>query len=148
MAELRRFYQPVDFNESVTKQGVALVDVSTAQTVSGKTTSKLKAGGTVTTLAGATDAIDVSLGDVFVINRSGAVNATTLANPAAGDAGRVIWIKNGTTQANTITVADGLGGSGSSYDVITFTNVVAANVTLRAYDGKWYLVGSHLAAVA
>jgi hypothetical protein len=148
MAELRRFYQPVDFNESVTKQGVALVDVSSAQTVSGKTTSGLKAGGTVTTLTGATDAIDVSLGDIFIINRSGAVNATTLANPAAGDEGRVIWIKNGTTQANTITVADGLGGSGSNYDVITFTNVVAANVLLRAYGTKWYLVGSHLAAVA
>lgn len=148
MAELRRFYQPVDFNESVTKQGVALVDVSTAQTISGKTTSGLKAGGTVTTLTGSTDAINVALGDVFVINRSGGVNATTLANPAAADEGRVIWIKNGATQANTITVADGLGGSGSSYDVITFTNVVAANVTLRAYGEKWYLVGVHLGAVA
>jgi hypothetical protein len=148
MAELRRFRQPVDFNETVTRGGVALVDLSTAQAVSNKTTSGLKAGETVTTLAGATDAIDVSLGDVFVINRSGAVNATTLANPAVADEGRVIWIKNGTTQANTITVADGLGGSGASYDVITFTNVVAANVTLRAYGTKWYLVGSHLAAVA
>ena len=81
--------------------------------------------------------------------QSGAVDAATLAAPAAGDEGRIIWIKNGTTQANTITVAgSGLGGSGTSYDVITFTAVDAANVSLRAYGLKWYLVGSHLATVA
>jgi len=105
--------------------------------------------GTVTTYTGATDAIDISLGDVFILNRSGAVDAATLAAPAAADNGRTIWIKNGTTQANTITVAgSGLGGSGTSYDVITFTAVAAANVTLKAYDSKWYMVGQHLAAVA
>jgi len=123
-------------------------DTITGATITGATTSGILQKGTVTTLTGATDAIDFSLGDIFIINRSGAVNATTLANPAAGDEGRTIWIKNGTTQANTITVADGLGGSGTSYDVLTFTNVVAANVTLRAYGTKWYLVGQYLTAVA
>jgi hypothetical protein len=102
----------------------------------------------VQTLTGATDAIDINTGDRFVINRTGGVNATTLADPTAFDDGRVIWIANGTTQANTITITNGLGGSGASYDILTFTNVVAANVTLRAYGGSWYLVGSHLTAVA
>lgn len=97
---------------------------------------------------GATDAIDISRGDLHILNRSGGVNAATLADPADTDEGRVIWIKNGTTQANTITITNGLGGSGASYDVLTFTNVVAANVSLRAYNQKWYMVGQHLTAVA
>lgn len=97
---------------------------------------------------GSADAIDISSGDLHILNRSGGVNAATLADPADSDEGRVIWIKNGTTQANTITITNGLGGSGGSYDTLTFTNVVAANVTLRAYDGKWYLVGQYLTAVA
>lgn len=103
----------------------------------------------VTTYTGSADAIDITRGDVHVLNRSGAVNSATLADPdSVNDEGRVIWVKNGTTQANTITITNGLGGSGGSYDTLTFTNVVAANVTLRAYGGKWYLVGSYLTAVA
>jgi hypothetical protein len=104
----------------------------------------------VKTLTGSADAIDITLGNVFVLNRTGAVNATTLASPAAADEGRVIWIINGTTQANTITVAEGLGGTGASgsYDVLTFTNIVAANVTLRAFNLQWYLVGSYETAIS
>lgn len=102
----------------------------------------------ITTYTGATDAIDIALGDIFVLNRSGAADAATLADPVAADDGRIIWIVNGTTQANTITITNGLGGSGASYDLLTFTNVVAANVTLRAYNTKWYMVGNHLTTVA
>ena len=101
------------------------------------------------TYTGSADAIDITRGDIHVLNRSGGVNAATLADPTANtDDGRVIWIVNGTTQANTITITNGLGGSGGSHDIITFTNVAAANVTLRAYEGSWYLIGSYLAAVA
>jgi len=121
---------------------------STGATLISTITSKTYQKGVVTEYTGATDAIDISLGDIFILNRSGAVDAATLADPAAGDEGRIIWIKNGTTQANTITITSGLGGSGSSYDVLTFTNVVAANVSLRAYGTKWYMVGQHLTAVA
>jgi len=102
----------------------------------------------VATLTGSADAIDISIGDIFVINRSGAVNATTLADPNSySDDGREIWIKNGTTQANTITIANGLGGSGTGYTTLTFTNVAAANVTLRAHNGSWHMVGQHLITV-
>lgn len=102
----------------------------------------------VQTYTGTADAIDISRGDIHVLNRTGGVNAATLADPVDTDEGRVIWILNGTTQANTITITNGLGGSGGSYDVLTFTNVVAANVTLRAYNSKWYLVGQHETTVA
>ena len=100
------------------------------------------------TYTGSADALDISRGNLHILNRSGAVNAATLADPTDTDEGRVIWIKNGTTQANTITISNGLGGSGGGYTVLTFTAVVAANVTLRAYGSKWYLIGSHLTAVA
>lgn len=100
------------------------------------------------TYTGSADAIDISRGDIHILNRSGAVNAATLADPAESDEGRVIWVKNGTTQANTITITSGLGGSGGSYDTLTFTNVIAANVTLRAYGGKWYLIGQYLTAIS
>ena len=98
---------------------------------------------------GAADAIDFTAANIFVLNRSGNVDSATLAAPTANiDDGRTIWILNGTTQANTITVAGGLGGSGGSYDLITFTNVAAANVTLRAYQGAWYLIGQYGATVS
>jgi hypothetical protein len=102
----------------------------------------------VAVLTGSADAIDIAVGDIFVLNRDSAINSATLADPATSDDGRVIWVVNGTTQANTITITNGLGGSGGSYDTLTFTNVTAANVTLRAYGGKWYLVSQYLTTVS
>jgi len=104
--------------------------------------------GPAQTYTGTADAIDISRGDIHILTPGSGANATTLADPADTDEGRVIWIKNGNAQANTITITNGLGGSGGDYDVLTFTNVVAANVTLRAYGQKWYMVGQHLTAVA
>ena len=98
----------------------------------------------VITYTGAADAIDIRGADNFVLNRSGAVDAATLAPPTdVLDNGRVIWVRNGTTQANTITITEGLGGSGGSYDLLTFLAVVAANAVLQAYGGHWYLVGGY-----
>jgi len=96
------------------------------------------------TYTGASDAIDISRGDIHILNRTGNVNQATLADPdLVVDEGRVIWVKNGTTQANTITITNGLGGSGGGYTTLTFLAVVAANAVLRAYGGKWYLVGQY-----
>ena len=96
----------------------------------------------IQTLTGATDAISFSKGDVFIINRSGAVNQTTLAVPVAWtDDWRQLWIVNGATQANTITVASGLGGSAKA--TITFANTLDANVLLQAYGGYWYVIGGN-----
>lgn len=97
---------------------------------------------------GTADAIDIARGDIHILARSGGVNAATLAAPADGDEGRTVWIKNGEAQANTVTITAGLGGSGGDYDVLTFTAVVAANCTLRAYGSAWYLVGSQGVTVA
>lgn len=98
----------------------------------------------VKTYTGSADAIDISAGDVHVLNRTGAANSATLAAPTANkDDGRTIWVVNGTTQANTITITAGLGASGAGYTTLTFLNVAAANVTLRAYQGAWYMVGQY-----
>ena len=98
----------------------------------------------VATLTGSADAIDISIGDIFILNRTAAVNSATLAAPTAKtDDGRTIWVMNGTTQANTITVTGGLGQSGGGYTTLTMLAVVAANATLRAYNGAWFLVGSY-----
>ena len=97
---------------------------------------------------GSTDALDITRGDIHILARSGGVNAATLADPADGDEGRTIWIKNGEAQANTVTISNGLGGSGGSYDVLTFTAAVASNCTLRAYGSSWYLTGSQGVSVA
>jgi hypothetical protein len=103
---------------------------------------------TVTTYTGATDAIDISLGDIFFLSRAAAADAATLAAPAVADNGRTITIVSGTAFAHTITLASGVGGAGSTDDVITFTNRAAASVTLKAIAGQWYVVGSYLAAIA
>jgi hypothetical protein len=72
------------------------------------------------------------------------VDAATLAPPTdVLDDGREIWVRNGTTQANTITITEGLGGSGAGYQILTMLAVVAANVHLRAYGAHWYMVGQY-----
>ena len=102
-----------------------------------------------TTYTGSADAIDITRGDIHILNRDGGVNAATLAAPTDDfDDGRMIWVKNGAAQANTVDVSGGLGGSGGSYNLLTFTNIVAANVTLRAYQGQWYLVGQYETTVS
>lgn len=48
MAETRRFYQPIDFNEGVTKGGVAIPTISSTSTLTNKTITAPVLGGTVT----------------------------------------------------------------------------------------------------
>jgi len=92
-------------------------------------------------------AIDITLGDWFRLTK-GSAAAITLADPKQADNGRQIVIVSGSAQAHTITVAGGIGGAGGSDDVITFTNRIAASVTLKAINGSWYVIGSYLAAIA
>lgn len=138
---------------------VEVVDASSTQTLTNKTftapaqtspviTGKPTIYSTVTTYTGATDAIDFSLGDIFMLSRAGAADAATLAAPVAGDNGRVIKIFSGTAFAHTITIANGVGGAGATDDVLTFTNRIAASVTLMAHAGAWYVIGSYLTAIA
>ena len=138
-----RILSEVDGTETLTNKTLTAAAL-TSPVVTGKPTMY----STVTTYTGATDAIDISLGGIFFLSRAGAADAATLADPAVGDNGRVITIVSGTAFAHTITSAGGIGGAGATDDVITFTNRVAASVTLKAIAGKWYVIGSYLAAIA
>jgi hypothetical protein len=139
---------------SDTVVGKATTDILTNKTLTAPAmtspviTGKPTTYSTVTTLTGATDAIDISLGDVFMLSRAGAADAATLADPVAGDNGRIIRIMSGTSFAHTITITNGIGGAGATDDVITFTNRTSASITLIAHATKWYVVGANLAAIA
>lgn len=136
---------------------VQVVDASSTQTLTNKTltspalTSPVSTGkptvySTDTTITG-DGAIDITLGDLFLLTK-GSAAAITLADPVAADNGRTICIRSGSAFAHTITLAGGIGGNGSTDDVITFTNRAAASVTLKVINAKWWVVGSYLAAIA
>lgn len=73
MAETRRFYQPVDFNETVTKGGVAIPTISSTSTLTNKTL-------TSPTITGATISGEID-SDLKVLAASAAI--TTSATLAA-----------------------------------------------------------------
>jgi hypothetical protein len=144
---------------------ITLVDTVTAQTLTNKTltapvisaaaaasftspviTGKPTVYSTDTTISG-DGAIDISLGDLFVLTK-GSAAAITLADPTAADNGRVITIRSGSAFAHVITLATGIGGVVTTDDVITFTNRASASITLKVINAKWWVVGSYLAAIA
>ena len=75
------------------------------------------------------------------------VDATTLATPLAGeqpagDDGKTIFVVDTGGHAHTITTA--ANKISPSHDTATFGGTVGSNVTLRARNGVWYLVGTAL----
>lgn len=95
-----------------------------------------------TALTGATDALPL-LGSVFV-NSTG-VDAMTLATPTVGgpgtgNDGQLLEVFDTGGHAHTITVADEIFEGVN--DLLTFSGTVGSYVRLRAYNGKWWIVGS------
>jgi len=89
-------------------------------------------------------AITIKSGVARIAKTVAGVVAATLADPTATtDDYKILMIVNAQTQANTVTSATSFGGGGGSYDVATFTNVVGATLTLMAYQGKWYVIGTN-----
>jgi hypothetical protein len=90
---------------------------------------------------GAADAI--AYPGTALINRSGAVDACTLATPTPGtDDGKVIRIVNGAAYANKVTTAANKinDGTSSTKDTITFAAYAGASIKLMAYNGMWYVI--------
>lgn len=121
-------------------------DTTSVQTLTNKSLTTPKVYSTDTTITG-DGAIDISLGDLFLLTK-GSAAAITLADPVAADNGRTITIRSGSAFAHVITMATGVGGVVTTDDVITFTNRAAASITLKAINAKWWVVGSYLAAIA
>ena len=87
---------------------------------------------------------------VCVISKTvpGVVNAT-LADPVATtDDYKRLTIVNGTAHASTVTSASAFGNGGGGEDVCTFSATVGDTLNLMAYQGKWYVMGSHQGTIA
>lgn len=80
----------------------------------------------------------------YIITKAG-VLAMTLAAPTAGTMdGVTITLRSATANAHTLTATTLLqnGASGSPYTTATFGAYLGATITLRAYNGTWYIVSS------
>lgn len=85
---------------------------------------------------------------VVTLNKAG-VLAATLANPAAGDDDyKRLTIVALSAYAHTVTVTGGFGNGGAGEDVATFSGVIGDALDLIAYQGYWYITGSHQVTIA
>jgi hypothetical protein len=89
----------------------------------------------------AAGAIPVASGS-YEITNAGAT-ALTLAAPVAGTQdGMTLTVTSATAFAHTITATGLLQTGSAAVNVATFAAFAGANVTLRAYNGKWQVVSS------
>ena len=86
------------------------------------------------TLYAANGAITIADG-VHAITK-GSAAAMTLAPPAAADEGIKLLIVGRTAFAHTVTITEGLGGKGASFDVMTFA-AVGDSIELLADNLHW-----------
>jgi hypothetical protein len=89
-----------------------------------------------------------SVNTTFYFTKAG-VAVTTLAAPTATthDGLRLTFVAT-TAQANTITHSAGFGAGGASLDVATFGGAIGDNITIEAYQGKWYIVATRNVTIA
>lgn len=91
-------------------------------------------------------AISIKCG-VVALNKSGAI-AATIADPVATtDDFKRITILSLTAQAHTLAPGTSFGNGGSGENLATFSGVIGDNISLIAYQGKWYIIGSHQVTV-
>lgn len=83
----------------------------------------------------------IAVGDGVAAIAKTSAAAMTLAPPAAGDDGMLLTITGETAFAHTVTITEGLGGKGASFDVITF-GAVGDTITLRAINQHWVPAGA------
>lgn len=67
--------------------------------------------------------------------------AMTLTPPTAGEEGMRIVLTARTAFAHTVTIAEGVGGKGGSFDVMTFA-AVGDGITLLADNLHWVPLGA------
>ena len=94
-------------------------------------------------------AITVKNGICVISKTVPGVVAATLADPVATtDDYKRLTIINGTAHASTVTSASAFGNGGGGEDVCTFSATVGDTLNLMAYQGKWYVMGSHQGTIA
>src|SRR5271157_3175487 len=100
--------------------------------------------GSITLLSGTADVINGHVSGNYIITQSGGADGIVLGAPTAGvDDGLSIAIWSNTAQAHTITCTGNLlTGTSGKTGVLTLANVAGSGVLLRAYGGKWMVVGA------
>ena len=98
-----------------------------------------------TVLTGTADAINPygAFGNNIIVN-TGSADAMTLAAPVSGtDDNLNVFITSNTAFAHTLTSTGNIQSGAAGTGVLTFAAHAGANVLLRAYQGKWQLIGSN-----
>ena len=98
----------------------------------------------ITVLSGTADAVNPynPNGNNYVVN-TGSADAMTLAAPVSGsDDGLTVAIFSNTAQAHTLTSTGNIQSGAAGTGVLTFAAHAGAGVLLRAYQGKWQIIGA------
>jgi hypothetical protein len=87
---------------------------------------------------------------LLVITKGSAATDLTLAAPTAGsDDGKILRISGGGAYAHVITqTTPGFNNGSTASDVATFGTAVCQQLTLQAYNGIWYVIGSNGVTIA
>ncbi len=94
-------------------------------------------------------AITVKNGICRIAKTVAGVVAATLADPVATtDDFKRLTIISFQAQANTVTSESSFGGGGAGEDVATFSGAIGDSLELIAYQGVWYVTGTHQCTLA
>jgi hypothetical protein len=97
----------------------------------------------ITTLSGSADAISFHTNNNNFMITSTVVDAATIAAPVSGaDDNLSVNIYSSTAHAHTVTSTGNLSTGSANVNKATFAAFAGAGVTLRAYQGKWQVVGT------
>ena len=113
---------------------VEVVDVSSAQTLTGKTIAQAQ---TLYAVDGA-----IAIADGTALLTKAGVGVMTLAAPAVADNGKRLTIISTTNNAHTVTVPTDKGHDGTTgvNELFTFAAFAGASMTVEAYAEAWYVV--------
>jgi hypothetical protein len=149
MPETRRFRQPVDFNDALTKGGVAVPTISSTDTLTNKTITSptiLAAIANLKITEYASDgAIAVESG-IAVLTKTSA-GAYTLAAPSV--AGQVLILVAGTSFAHVVTGTNlfWAGETGGPFNKVTTAAFIGSGAILVGWNGLWLVVSDQIATI-
>jgi hypothetical protein len=96
-----------------------------------------------TLLTGTADAISFHTNNNNFIITTGSADLATIAAPVKGaDDNLSIAIYSSTAFAHTLTSTGNMSTGSANVNKATFAAFAGAGVTLRAYQGKWQVIGS------
>jgi hypothetical protein len=83
----------------------------------------------------------------FVIAKTSALAASTLANPTDGQDGLLVTFTSATDFAHVVTVGNLNDGTTGNHTTVTFPAFAGASITLLAQDGRWLVKSNNLVVI-